>query len=147
MSAEELTPEKPNDTTAGMTEKTDQKQDQQTDQSKRRRNPFLAILPGTILILLGIIFLISYYGYLGGEWWQYFVVGLGVLFVIETWIHHPNLALGRFRYGRIVSGIILVIGGLLFLFNPSWWLPLVLIGVGVILVMVFILRREHKAKK
>jgi hypothetical protein len=101
------------------------------------------LLPGLILLLLGIIFFLHQLGALSkDEGWQYFLVGLGVIFLIEAWVHEINPAKGRPRAGRIIAGFVLIITGLAFLFGSTRWWPLVLIVLGLILVLNFFLRRR-----
>jgi uncharacterized membrane protein HdeD (DUF308 family) len=104
----------------------------------------LGLLPGILLILLGGVFLLSHYGYLEGEWWQYFLVGLGVVFLVESRIYYKASMSSRFKISRLIIGLLMVIGGLLFLFDPNQWWPLVLIGIGIFLCAQYLWRRRKK---
>ena len=119
-----------------------------SDQDSPFRRPVHAyssisgLLPGLILILIGVLFLLSNYGLLRGEWWQYFLVALGVIFLVEAWIQYINSATRRPRIGRIIAGLVLITVGLIFLFDATQWWPLILIVIGIILSVQFIVKRK-----
>jgi hypothetical protein len=124
--------------------KTNQTNWDNPDEGVFPNGPYVSgLLPGLILVVLGILFMLSHYGYLEGEWWQYFIVGLGVIFIIESWVQHRFITSTRVRVGRIVAGILLIVGGLLFLFDPNKWWPIILIVVGIILIIRFIIVRRQ----
>jgi hypothetical protein len=95
-------------------------------------------LPGIILILLGVLFLLSKHGYLAGEWWQYFLVGMAVIVFLEISLRLRVNRHRRLDAARLISALLLIIGGALFLFDPNDWWPWVLIGAGVVSIVLFI---------
>jgi chromate transport protein ChrA len=105
------------------------------------------LLPGLILVMIGVLFLLSTYGLLGGEWWQYFLVALGVVFLIEAWIQYINPATRRPRIGRTIAGLVLITVGLIFLFDASQWWPLILIVIGIILIVQYFVKTDLPPKK
>jgi hypothetical protein len=104
----------------------------------------MGLLPGIILILLGVVFLLSKNGYQEGEWWQYFLVGLGVAFLVESRLQYKAAAPRRTKISRLITGLLMVLGGILFLFNPNQWWPLGLIGAGILLCVWYLWRRSHR---
>jgi hypothetical protein len=90
------------------------------------------ITGGLILILLGVLFLMSEMGRVSWtDWWAYFLVGLGGIFLLEALIRSFSAESRRGVGGRVVAGLILaVIGGSHLIGFEEWW-PLVLIAVGV----------------
>jgi len=90
------------------------------------------ITGGLILILLGVLFLMSEMGRVSWtDWWAYFLVGLGAIFLLEGLIRAFSAEGRRSAWGRLVAGLILVvIGGSHLIGFEEWW-PLVLIAVGV----------------
>ncbi len=90
------------------------------------------ITGGLILILLGVLFLFTEMDKISWtDWWAYFLVGLGAIFLIEallrTFSPEGRKAIG----GRLVAGpILIVIGGSQLIGFEEWW-PLVLIAVGI----------------
>jgi hypothetical protein len=108
-----------------------------------RPQSFAGVFPGLVLVLLGVLFLLSQYGYLQGEWWQYFLVGLGVIFVILAWVQHLGQDSGWPRLGLIFTGLLLIAIGLLFLFDPNNWWPLLLIAAGLVLIIRYVFLRKR----
>jgi hypothetical protein len=105
----------------------------------------LSLLPGSVLIILGGLFLLSHYGFLSGEWWQYFLVGLGVILIVESRLEYRFASPGAMRMTRLAAGLVLILGGLLFLFNPNGWWPLAVMGIGIVL-LIFPLIKYYKQK-
>jgi LiaF transmembrane domain len=90
------------------------------------------ITGGLILILLGVLFLMSEMDKVSWtDWWAYFLVGLGAIFLIEAVLRAFSAEGRRGAGGRLVAGLILaVIGGSHLVGFEEWW-PLILIAVGV----------------
>jgi membrane-bound ClpP family serine protease len=107
----------------------------------------LGLLPGMIMVLLGCLFLLSHYGYLEGLWWQYFLVGLGVVLLVESRLQYKSAILRRTRITSLITGLIMIASGLLFLFDPNSWWPLVIIVIGLLLCLEFLWRRNRLQKK
>ena len=104
----------------------------------------LNLLPGLLLILLGVLFLLSYYGIVKGEWWQYFLVGLGVVLLVSGWIQRFSPIKEWPKIDQISSGLLLISIGVLFLFGFNPWWPLLIICIGIILVVRYMLVRRHQ---
>ena len=97
------------------------------------------ITGGLILMLLGVLFLLTEMDRISwADWWAYFLVGLGGIFLLEALLRAFSAEGRRGVGGRIVAGLILaVIGGAHLIGFEEWW-PLVLIAVGVgVLVSAF----------
>jgi hypothetical protein len=109
------------------------------------RSTIAGLTPGLALLLLGLILLLSHYGLVRGEWWQYFLVGLGVIFLIGVWLQYIRPS-GEKKDGliRIIAGVALVIIGVVFLFVPTQWWPLIIIIAGIILIAQFLIRRRMR---
>ncbi len=109
----------------------------------RRRDPFRGLFWGLLLILIGLLFLANQQGWIAGDtWWQYLLIGLGAIFIINGLVHYWNPSNRRFGYGQFIPGIVLLLVGLAFIFNFGQWWPIVLIGVGVAILLGFALRRR-----
>jgi hypothetical protein len=97
---------------------------------------------GLLLIMLGVIFLANQQGWIADEkWWQFLLIGLGAVFIIDGLAHFRDASYRYYRFGRFIPGIILVLIGLAFVFEFSQWWPIVLIGVGVVSLLSMFFRR------
>jgi hypothetical protein len=119
----------------------DQPQADARDQRGRRR-PYPSLTGGLILILLGVLFLLTEMGRIGwADWWAYFLVGLGGIFLLEAFIRMFSAEGRRGASGKIIAGLILaVIGGAHILGLEEWW-PLILIAVGVGVLISGLIRK------
>lgn len=105
--------------------------------------PFHGLFVGLALVLLGILFLLNQTGAISGDtWWQSFLIGLGVISIINgaIWFNHPVFRWGS--YGKFVGGIILILIGALFMAGFSQWWPVALIVAGVLFLGRFVWRRQ-----
>jgi len=79
---------------------------------------------GLLLICLGVSFFLSMQGF--GAWWKYFLIGLGIIFLIEA----------RWRgTGHIIAGLVLMGVGIALLTGFGIWWPLILILAGVAILL------------
>ena len=112
------------------------------ERERRRRNPMAGLFWGLLLILLGVLFFAQYQGWLPGDkWWQYFLVGLGVILLIESGVRRSNPDLRSTAFSRLIAGLVLAFIGLAFLFGVTQWWPIVLIAAGVAILVGYWRRR------
>jgi hypothetical protein len=91
---------------------------------------------GLILILLGVLFLLSTHHYIAWyDWWAYFVMGLGAILILDFIIRAAAGAKRGAHTGKLVAGAVLIVIGAAHIFGLSTWWPLILIGVGLILLV------------
>ncbi len=109
---------------------------------RHRYNGFRPIFFGLVLILIGVLFFLQNQGLIGADrWWQYFLVGLGIIFLIDAAFRYrqgPDEGAAR---GRVIVGVILMGIGIVFLAGASAWWPLILIVVGVAVIAGGLWRR------
>ena len=115
--------------------------------NERRRSRYHRSLPrvmgGLILIVLGASFLLANQGlFLRGHWWEYFLVGLGLVFIIDWVIRSFTGEQPRFS-GRLIAGIILIGVGLIFLTDIGIFWPVILIVIGLIILLAGLLRNRR----
>jgi hypothetical protein len=120
---------------------------QSDDKSRReqrregwRRGPMHGLFWGLLLILLGVLFFVQQQGHISDDsWWQYFLVGLGAIFILDALVHYlRRISYGI--YGRLIAGAVLVVVGLAFLKGWDNWWPLVLIAAGVAILAGYFVR-------
>ena len=104
-----------------------------------------AITGGLILILLGILL---YYATLGttvitfGNFWQYFIIGVGVILVIQGIIRYGEKGIPYL--GSFIGGAVMIVIGLAFISSANtnlWPLILVVLGAAAI-ISAFTTRRN-----
>jgi hypothetical protein len=105
----------------------------------RGHDPFRGLFPGLVLVMLGVLLFFATRGTISwGVWWQYFLIGLGVIFLLDGLVHY---LFGHHGAGRFIPGVILVLVGTAFVIGFSEWWPLVLVGVGVAILLGMLFRR------
>ena len=117
--------------------------DANASEQKRQRRPFPSLTGGLILILLGVLFLLTEMGKIGwANWWAYFLVGLGGIFLLEALLRLFSAEGRRGTGGKVIAGLVLVVIGGAYLVGFEEWWPLVLIAAGLgVLVSGFIRRK------
>ncbi|MFZ2054691.1 MAG: hypothetical protein WAU81_10890 [Candidatus Aminicenantales bacterium] len=100
------------------------------------------IAGGLILILLGVLFLLTEMDRISwADWWAYFLVGLGGIFLLEALLRAFSAEGRRGISGRLTAGLILaIIGGSYLIGFMEWW-PLILIAVGVVVLVSAFLKK------
>jgi hypothetical protein len=108
----------------------------------RHRFPYHGLCLGLTLILLGTIFLLSQLGHLTGDaWWQYLLIGLGAISIVNGLVHYQNPAYRWGTYRGFIIGIVFILIGALCMLGFSQWWPLALIFAGLALLLRFFWRR------
>jgi hypothetical protein len=98
---------------------------------------------GLILVLLGVLLFGAMQDWLRWDtWWQIFLVGLGVIFLVEALVHSLNSSTKRGVFGRVIAGLILITVGAAFLIHIEQWWPLILIVIGIAIISRFIISRH-----
>lgn len=117
---------------------------QPTNDLNSRWATFAGVIPGIVLIILAVLFfLYNNLDILKGDWWQYFLVLLLVVFLIEYWVVYMSPVKGRSRLKMGFVGLLLIAIGILFLFVLYIWLPLILLMAGLILIAVFVINKKR----
>jgi len=106
-------------------------------------SPYPRLTGGLILILLGVLFFLSEMDKISyGDWWAYFLVGLGGIFILEFLIRSLSTTHRSTRTGKLIAGLVLVIiGGTHLIGFEEWW-PLILIAVGAGLILSPFLKKR-----
>jgi hypothetical protein len=111
------------------------------EKKKRRDDPVSGITGGLIIILLGVVFLLTTLDYISwGEWWAYFLLGLGLILIVDGLVRVSSRPYHRHVTGKFIGGAVLIIIGASHIFGMASWWPLVLIVVGVVIVVSSLLK-------
>jgi hypothetical protein len=113
---------------------------------RRHRDRISAVLGGVVIILVGVLLFLASQGILSWDtWWQYLILGIGIILLIDSVIRYPQEGSAGFRLGRLIAGIVLIGVGAAFLLGSVAWWPLIIVVVGVVVVVVALLRpRQNK---
>jgi hypothetical protein len=115
----------------------------QEKREMRDRDPLRGLFWGLLLIMVGVLVFINQQSGIGwDELWKYLLIGLGSIFIIDGLAHYYNPSYRHSSYGRFIPGVILLFIGIAFLYNFSQWWPIVLIGVGVVILLSLFFRRS-----
>jgi uncharacterized membrane protein HdeD (DUF308 family) len=108
----------------------------------RRGSP--AVFIGLILILLGSLFFLSEQGYIGHDrWWQYFLIGLGIIFLFDGAMRYRQQNYHGFWVSRVIAGLVLIAIGVIFLLGATAWWPLIVILTGIGIIIGGLVRRSR----
>ena len=105
---------------------------------EKKQDSFHKVTAGLILILLGTLFLLTTLRYLSwADWWAYFLLGLGAIFIFEVVVRTASPG-ERIRItGKLVAGVILIVIGAAHIFGLASWWPLILIAVGLAMIVSY----------
>lgn len=107
---------------------------------KWRRDPFSAIFFGLIVLSAGILFLLAAQDYIWwSEWWMYFLICLGAILIIETFVRWSVPVYRKPSAGRIIIGLVLIVIGAASLTTRVVW-PWIIIIVAIAIIIFGVTR-------
>ncbi len=101
------------------------------------------IFNGIIIIWLGVSLFFMKQDFFHAEWWACFLLGLGLIFIIEAFLRMRLAAYEKPYMGKLIAGIVLVGVGASNIYDLEDWWPLLLIAVGVVIVLVNLRPRKE----
>ena len=108
---------------------------------KYRRDPMAGVFLGLLIVWAAALWgLRSQAIIVSGEWWQWFIIGLGAIFIIDRLIRYATPAHRRPMFGRLILGAILIVLGLSFIYGMQTFWPAVLAVVGIGIIVYFVYR-------
>lgn len=111
---------------------------------RSHRHGFSAVFAGLLLILLGVLLFLASQGIVSWDkWWQLFLIGLGVILLIDVFLRYSQDKARGFPMGRIIAAIVLIVIGVVFIISAVNWWPLVLVVVGVAILIGGLVRRSE----
>jgi len=112
-------------------------------QEKWRRDPISGVVFALILLILGVLLTLAVQGViLWDDWWKYFIIGIGVVFIIEVLIRYAKPAYRRPMFGRFIAGLILICVGIAFIGGFGNWWPLIIVAIAVAILLRLLLWRK-----
>jgi hypothetical protein len=101
---------------------------------------------GLLFILAGILFFAQNKGWLHGEGWSYFAIGLGAILVLGFLVRHFSDENNRWgALGRLIVGLSLVYVGTASIYGFGEWWPLALITIGIVCLVKALWGAGHQA--
>jgi len=112
-------------------------------EEKWRRDPISGVVTGLIVLALGVLLTLAARDVIAwDDWWKYFLIGIGVVFLIEVLIRRLKPAYRRPMFGRFVAGLILVCVGAAFVGGFGNWWPLIIVAIAVAILLRLLLFRK-----
>jgi Ca2+/Na+ antiporter len=116
-------------------EKTRDEKDEKTQEEKWRHDPFGRVIFGLIVIAVGVLFLFASQDKIAWEdWWAYFLMVLGGIFLFEVLVRSIMPAHRRPVFGKLIAGLVLIAIGTSNIYGLGTWWPLIIIGAGVFIL-------------
>jgi len=119
---------------------------------KWARDPLGTAMGALVLIWLGVVLLVANAGLLGtlvkwDNFWAWFLMGLGVIMVVEALIRLVVPAFRRPMLGKIIGGVVLFLIGasatFIKTFNWDKWWPIIPIAFGVAILLGGLFRKRQ----
>jgi Ca2+/Na+ antiporter len=122
-------------------EKARDEKDEKSQEEKWRRDPLGRVIFGLIVIAVGVmLFLATQDKISWDDWWAYFLLALGGIFIFEVLIRSIMPAYRRPVFGKLIAGVVLIAVGAFNIYGlVSWW-PVIIIGVGVFILFSALFR-------
>ncbi len=118
------------------------------DSGKNRKNvsSIRSLFWALAFIILGALLFAQAIGSLtGGLWFPYFLMGMGGICLLDVLVFSLHPSYHHFSFGRFTVGIILIFIGASILTGFEYWLPLVLIIVGLAIAAAFYIKRSNSS--
>ena len=112
-------------------------------EEKWRRDPISGIAFGLIVLALGVVLTLAARNVISwADWWKYFLIGIGVAFLIEVSIRRLKPAYRRPMFGRFVAGLVLICLGVALVGGFGTWWPLIIVAIAVAILVRLLLFRK-----
>ena len=112
-------------------------------EEKWRRDPISGVVFGLIVLALGVLLTLAARNVISwDDWWKYFLIGIGVAFLIEVLVRRLKPAYRRPMFGRFVAGLVLICLGVAFVGGFGTWWPLIIVVIAVAILVRLLLFRK-----
>jgi rRNA maturation protein Nop10 len=115
-----------------------EKQGEKGEKQEKGGDKTVPIVGGLILIWLGVMAYLAQTQYMGITWangWGYFLLGIGVILVLQAVIRYVTLPSKGSAIGSLIGGFVLIIVGLAGAYGIQDWWYLVFIAIGVVVII------------
>jgi len=122
-------------------EKARDEKDEKSQEEKWRHDPLGRVIFGLIVIAVGVSFFLASQDKIAWEdWWAYFVLALGGIFLLEALLRSIMPAHRRPVFGKVIAGLVLIAVGASNIYGFGTWWPLIIIGAGVMILFSALFR-------
>jgi len=98
---------------------------------------------GVMIIWLGLsFFLVNLNLIYRGDWWIYFLIGLGLILLVESFLKMTNSDYDAPYAFKFIAGLVLIAIGLGAIYGLDRWWPLIIIAAGAGMIIL-----AHNNKK
>lgn len=105
------------------------------------------VVGGLFLIWLGIsLYLVQTHYTNWDRWWPYFVIGIGLVLIVQGVIRYSTLRYRGAAMGSLIGGAVLSIIGLGGIMGMEDWWPFIIIAIGVLVILGGLTARMHTPK-
>jgi hypothetical protein len=122
------------------------RREQMQNENQRHESTLPGVGWGLFFILIGGLFFADNKGWLHGNGWLYFIIGLGCIwvigFLVRYFVGHNSLWKS---FGGLVAGLALIYIGIAFLNGFGDWWPLALIPIGIVYLVKGIWHRDNQS--
>ena len=132
----------PEEKPEGRERRRDEKRDGGMEE-KWRRDPISGVVSALIVLVLGVLLTLAARDVISwDDWWKYYLIGIGVVFLIEVLIRRLKTAYRRPMFGRFVAGLVLICLGVAFVGGFGSWWPLIIVAIAVAILVRLLLFRK-----
>ena len=119
---------------------------QESGKNRKNVSSIRSLFWALAFIILGALLFAQAIGSLtGGLWFPYFLMGMGGICLLDVLVFSLHPSYHHFSFGRFTVGIILIFIGASILTGFEYWLPLVLIIVGLAIAAAFYIKRSNSS--
>ena len=113
-------------------EKARNEKEEKSQEEKWRHDPLGRVIFGLIVIAVGVLLLFASQGNIAWEdWWAYFLLTLGGIFLFEVLMRSIMPAHRRPVFGKLIAGLVLIAIEASIIYGLGTLWPLIIIGVWV----------------
>ena len=123
-------------------EKDEKEEKREKDEKSGDRTGVL--VGGLILIWLGVsLYLVQAHRFSWDQWWPYFIVGIGVILIVQAIVRYSTARYMRPAAGFLIGGVVLIVIGLAGVAGIKDWWPFLLIAIGVVVILAGVTARAR----
>jgi hypothetical protein len=122
------------------------RREQMQKENRKQDSTLSGVGWGLFFILIGGLVFADNKGWLHGNGWSYFIIGLGCIWIIGFLVRHLVGHNGLWKsLGSLVAGLAMIYIGIAFLNGFGDWWPLVFVPVGIVYLVKGIWYRNHQS--